>query len=302
MEVVNTLIFAPILEKQELCIRSLVHAPPNKMASERKHRHLVETGLALLAHSSLPLRFWDEAFLTACYLINRLPTRVLSNSTPITKLLNITPDYSFLRTFGCACWPSLRKYNSHKLDFRSTMCVFLGYSPVHKGYKCLDRKTGRIYISRDVIFDENVFLFATPNSVSDLSQLIPSTTFPSHEPVTQGDPMRNYDMSLMHTDGPVYDNVPFQVDPTLGIAAENNVHSGPQSNALHDPVAHPIITNPPPVVGPQPPLSSPAQEDTNPTPITDQTDSLHPNPIITPPIEHIHTRSRSGIHQHKQFI
>jgi hypothetical protein len=28
---------------------------------ERKHRHIVETGLALLSHASIPLRFWDDA-------------------------------------------------------------------------------------------------------------------------------------------------------------------------------------------------------------------------------------------------
>ena len=26
--------------------------------SERKHRHVVETGLTLLAHASMPLQFW----------------------------------------------------------------------------------------------------------------------------------------------------------------------------------------------------------------------------------------------------
>lgn len=92
--------------------------------AERKHRHIVETGLALLAHSSIPLRYWDEAFLKACYLINRMPSRTIKNSTPITRLLNIVPEYSFLCTFGCACWPSLRKYNAHKLAFRSTLCIF----------------------------------------------------------------------------------------------------------------------------------------------------------------------------------
>lgn len=38
--------------------------------------------------------------------------------------------------------------------------MFLGYSRLHKGFKYLHVSTGRIYISRDVIFYENVFLFA----------------------------------------------------------------------------------------------------------------------------------------------
>ena len=31
---------------------------------------------------------------------------------------------------------------------------------MHKGFKCLDVSTGRIYISRDIIFDEHVFPFS----------------------------------------------------------------------------------------------------------------------------------------------
>jgi hypothetical protein len=116
-------------------------------------------GLALLAHASIPLKFWDEAFLMAVFLINRLPSKVIENQSPFEKLHGKTPDYTFLRTFGCAVWPNLRPFNSTKLQFRSKKCVFLGYSHLHKGFKCLDPAEGRIYISRDVIFDENIFPF-----------------------------------------------------------------------------------------------------------------------------------------------
>jgi hypothetical protein len=34
---------------------------------------------------------------------------------------------------------------------------------MYKGFKCLDVSRGRIYISRDIIFDETVFPFATLN-------------------------------------------------------------------------------------------------------------------------------------------
>jgi hypothetical protein len=42
--------------------------------------------------------------------------------------------------------------------------VFLGYSNLHKGYKCLDISTWRLYISRDIVFDETVFPFASLHS------------------------------------------------------------------------------------------------------------------------------------------
>ena len=133
----------------------------------------------------MPLKFWDEAFLTATFLINILPTKVLNFESPIEKLLDIKPNYSSLRVFGCACWPNLRPYNKCKLAFRSKRCVFLGYSPLHKGVKCLDVSTGRVYISRDVVFDEGVFPFASlhPNAGSRLRQelllLLPDLVSPT---------------------------------------------------------------------------------------------------------------------------
>jgi hypothetical protein len=114
----------------------------------------------LLAHATMPLKFWDEAFLTATFLINRLPTPILHHMSPIEKLFATKSAYSFLRTFDCACWPNLRPYNTHKLAFRSKQCTFLGYSTHHKGYKCLDISTGHVYISHDVVFDETAFPFS----------------------------------------------------------------------------------------------------------------------------------------------
>ncbi|XP_016165162.1 uncharacterized protein LOC107607772 [Arachis ipaensis] len=45
---------------------------------ERKHRHITEMGLTLLAIAKLPQMYWEDAFLTAAFLINRLPTKVFN--------------------------------------------------------------------------------------------------------------------------------------------------------------------------------------------------------------------------------
>jgi histone deacetylase 1/2 len=127
---------------------------------KRCHRHIVETGLTLLGQCSAPLRFWNYAFESSVYLINRMPTLVLQNISSFECLFRRTPDYNFLRTFGCFCFPSLRPYHAHKLDFRSSPCVFLGYSSSHLGYHCLDLESDRIYVSYHVRFHENVFPFA----------------------------------------------------------------------------------------------------------------------------------------------
>ena len=86
-------------------------------SAERKYRHIVEVGLALLAGASMTLKFWDEAFLTAVHIINMLPSRVINHETPVERLLHTKPDYTSLRVFGCTCWPNLRTYNKRKLMF-----------------------------------------------------------------------------------------------------------------------------------------------------------------------------------------
>jgi hypothetical protein len=148
---------------------SCPHTHQQNGLAERKHRHVVEVGLSLLARASMPLKFWDEAFTTTAYLINRLPSHVINFDTPLHRLYDTTPDYSFLKVFECACWPNLRLYNQHKLQFWwSRQCAFLGYSSLHKGYKCLDIQTGHVYVSHNVVFDEEVFPFANlhPNAGS----------------------------------------------------------------------------------------------------------------------------------------
>jgi histone deacetylase 1/2 len=86
-----------------------------------------------LAHASVPFRFWSDAFSTACFLINRTPTRVLDMKTPLELLLNELPDYTFFKVFGCACWPHLRPYNKHKLEYRSKNVFFLAIVLFTKG-------------------------------------------------------------------------------------------------------------------------------------------------------------------------
>lgn len=79
-----------------------------------------------------------------------------SNSTSLQLLFGKIHDYFFLKVFGCSCFPCLRLYNTHKLNFRSLECIFIGYSPNHKGYKCLSL-SGKVYVSKVVVFNEYNF-------------------------------------------------------------------------------------------------------------------------------------------------
>lgn len=128
-----------------------------------------------------------------------MPSRVTKNSTPITCLLNIQLDYSFLHNIVCVCWPSLCKYNYRKLDFSSKMCVFIWYNPIHKRYKWLHKSSGRIYISRDVIFDESWYPFVVSTISKSPSSISKIGSFPQSKPPIINDHMQNYDLSYLCT-------------------------------------------------------------------------------------------------------
>ena len=171
---------------------SCPYTPEKNCCVERKHRHLVETARTLLVASHVPHKYWVEAISTALYLINRMPISGLLGS-PWELLFHTSPDYSRLKVFGCSCYPWLKPYVSSKLDGKSKECVFLDYSLQHKGYRCLDPLTGRVYISRHVLFNETSFPFSqvrTPQvspSTDSHSSIIdlhfPISSF-SHSPVT----------------------------------------------------------------------------------------------------------------------
>lgn len=97
---------------------SFPRAHKQNSSAKYKHRPIVEVGLTLLAHSSLPLKFWDEAFMIV-YLINRLPSKILNHTTPFECLFGEPPEYKHLCVFGCAVWPNLHPYNTWKLEFHS---------------------------------------------------------------------------------------------------------------------------------------------------------------------------------------
>lgn len=140
--------------------KSCPHTPQQNGVAERKHRHITEIALTLLAKASIPLRFWDEAVSTAVFLINRLPSSTLNHKSPFELLFQPKPDYAMLKVFGCLCFPYTRPFDNVKFQFKSVPCIFLGYCLGYKGYKCLDPVSKKVYIYRHVTFNDAKFFLS----------------------------------------------------------------------------------------------------------------------------------------------
>ncbi|KAL1214926.1 Retrovirus-related Pol polyprotein from transposon TNT 1-94 [Cardamine amara subsp. amara] len=163
--------------KAHLANRGILHqtscpyTPQQNGVAERKNRHLMEVARSMMFHKNMPKRFREMLVMTACYLINRTPTKVLNDISPYQVLNKTKPHINHLRVFGCVCFVLVPGDQRNKLDAKSTRSVFIGYSTTQKGYRCYDPSTKRIMTSRDVKFleDQSYFEKSGWESVKDLA-------------------------------------------------------------------------------------------------------------------------------------
>ena len=82
---------------------------------------MTETGLALFFHSHIPIHFWVEAFSTAAYIINHLPTLFLGGKSPFQLLYGSSPNYEIFHPFGCCVYPCLCDYMTNKFSLGASL-------------------------------------------------------------------------------------------------------------------------------------------------------------------------------------
>jgi IS30 family transposase len=80
--------------------------PQQNGIAKRKNKHLLEVARAIMFYMNIPKYLWGDAILTASYLINRMPTRVMHYITPLDCLKKEFPASRItselpLKNFGC---------------------------------------------------------------------------------------------------------------------------------------------------------------------------------------------------------
>ncbi|KAM1069409.1 hypothetical protein ACFX13_001358 [Malus domestica] len=176
--------------------------------------------------------------MTAAYLINRLPSRVLGFKSPMEIIKNRKVDLSHLKVFGCICFVHVQSLHRDKLDPRATKCIFLGYSSTQKGYKCYNPQLKRLIVSRDVQFHEtNSYYSKSLDSTSQGEIILDSFPLPRTEIFNNaGD--QPHTMDLVAPNQPdSYDdsNMPVEDETLRGIDPEEPSEESPPTIPRRNP-------------------------------------------------------------------
>ena len=158
--------------------RTPPYSPESNGVAERKNRTLTDLVNAMLDTAGLSKEWWGEAILTACHVLNRVPTKN-KEVTPFEEWEKKKLTLSYLRTWGCLAKVNVPIIKKRKLGPKTVDCVFLGYAMHSVGYRFLiiksgvpDMRVGIIIESRDATFFENEF---------PMNSVVPSSS--SQEPI-----------------------------------------------------------------------------------------------------------------------
>lgn len=138
------------------------YTPQQNGIAERKNRTLTEMINAMLSKSGLSKGFWGEALLTACHVLNRVPTKK-NSTTPYELWKKRKPNLKYLRVWGCRAIVRVPDPKRKKLGEKGVECIFLGYALNSKAYRFMvieknySIEVNTIIESRDAIFDETRF-------------------------------------------------------------------------------------------------------------------------------------------------
>ena len=98
--------------------------PQQNGVATRRNRTLLDMFRSMISYSTLPTTFWGYALLTACYLLNNVPSKSVPK-TPHELWTGKRTTLNHIRMWGYPAY--VLDKESTKLDSRSKVCFFVGY-------------------------------------------------------------------------------------------------------------------------------------------------------------------------------
>ncbi|KAJ3552615.1 hypothetical protein NP233_g12840 [Leucocoprinus birnbaumii] len=148
--------------------------------AERSVQTILDGTHSIMAESGLPLKYWADTVQTVVYVWNFIPSSRRPKTVPAELWTGRRQDVSHLQPFGSTAYAHVPlDLGLSKLSPRSTRLTMIGYYG-REGYKLLDRSTGAIHKSRDVIFEEGQIHIAQQPTRALFSE--DDDPFPYHPP------------------------------------------------------------------------------------------------------------------------
>ncbi|KAM1409238.1 hypothetical protein ACFX2I_009652 [Malus domestica] len=123
--------------------------------SERRNRTLMNMVRSMMSSADLPVTFWGYALYTAAYLLNRVPSKSVSQ-TPYEIWHGRKPSLKHIKIWGCEAY--VKKLEATKLEARSVRCYFVGYLKETMGYEFYHPDDQKVFVARTAKFLEDEFV------------------------------------------------------------------------------------------------------------------------------------------------
>ena len=155
--------------------------PTADSVAERYFRTLLGKMRSQLIQAGLPLSLWGELALYCSIQINCSPSTALNHQSPSQVFESFVPghlhpfDENRLKPFGCLCFAADRDRKG-KFTPVARRFIFVGLEHGARAARLWDKATGRIFVTGDVIYQEDIFPALHPTLSPNVAQEL---TFPS---------------------------------------------------------------------------------------------------------------------------
>ncbi|WVY95960.1 hypothetical protein V8G54_028111 [Vigna mungo] len=130
------------------------YTPEHNGLAERHNRTIMNMARCMLKEKDVVRELWGEAVATAVHVLNRCPTKRLTNRVPHAAWSGKKTSVNHFKIFGSLAFCDVANQKRVKLDDKSKAMVFVGYHST-SAYRLFDLIRKRITISKDVVVLED---------------------------------------------------------------------------------------------------------------------------------------------------